>query len=359
MNTSRTVKAKSRVRAHQGTKGLSRTAHCVKGVPGLNRNRKRNAFPGLCRAGTIDLPGGISVPVPADVDVDALSTQVDALAGQASELGGQAKEYLNSIDTSYVEGELTEGLGVLKNVAGDAYTELNTSVIQPYWKETAPQLEAYFRNWWGDYYYDYFIDEWNSGVNDLNRLYNFIDTQIVAGDVKRLVALLVATWYTPGFLGFLGGLNKGYRGDVNAVDAFQMVEADDANIVDVRSDSEKNVGVPDLPNRYRDHYLDVGFARDWLTPDVMRLSKDSKELECKATSTVIADLKRLSNKGQPVIVLDSRNDGRAVMISKALTSTHKFKNVYVISGGFNSWKQNKLPSTLPAGSQRGGSRWIF
>ena len=128
---------------------------------------------------------------------------------------------------------------------------MNTSVVQPWWKEQAPLLEAYFREAWGDYYYDYFIDEWNSGVNDLNRLYNFLDTQVVAGDWKRLVGLLVATWYSPGALGFLLSLNKGYKGNLNALDALQLIEKTGgrASLVDIRMDKERSSGQPDLPRR--------------------------------------------------------------------------------------------------------------
>ena len=76
----------------------------------------------------------------------------------------------------------------------------------------------------------------------------------------------------------------------------------------------------DLPRRINRSYLDVGYARDWLTPDVMKLSRDKDMLMCRATSTVIADLKRISgNKGHPVIVLDSSDDGRAKQIAKVPT----------------------------------------
>ena len=222
---------------------------------------------------------------------------------------------------------------------------MNTSVVQPWWKEQAPLLEAYFREAWGDYYYDYFIDEWNSGVNDLNRLYNFLDTQVVAGDWKRLVGLLVATWYSPGALGFLLSLNKGYKGNLNALDALQLIEKTGgrASLVDIRMDKERSSGQPDLPRRLANSYLDVGYARDWLTPDVMRMSKDKDQLMCRATSTVIADLKRVNgNKAQPVILIDNSDDGRAKGIARFLTNDHKL-TCYVVKGGFDAWKRNKLP----------------
>jgi len=259
-----------------------------------------------------------------------------------------------------IKGEVDEGLGVVKSLAGDAAGQLNSQVIQPYWKEAAPQLEAYFREAWGDYYYDYFIDEWNSGVNDLNRLYNWLDTVVVAGDWRRLLALVVGTWYSPGILSGLLSLNKGYKGNLDALDALQLVEKTAGSLVDVRTENEKeNSGQPDLPRQFRNCYLDVGYARDWLTPDVLKLSKDKSVLECKATSTVIADLRRINgNKRQPVIVLDSSDDGRAKMIAKTLTSEHGFKKVFIVNGGFSSWKQNKLPF-VPPQNGRGTRRTLF
>lgn len=316
------------------------------------RQSRRNSHSSLCRSTNVTLPGGVDIPIPLDVDVSALQTQ-------ATELQSKATEYLNTVDTTYFENEVNDGIAEVQTLANEQFAQLNEGVIQPWWKDTAPQLEAYFRAQWGDYYYDYFIDEWNSGVNDLERLYNFTTNTVIAGDWKRGLALLAATWYSPGIFSFLLSLNKGYRGNVDAIDAFQMVENDDATIVDVRLDSEKSVGVPDLPSRFKNNYLDVGYARDWLTPDVMKLSQDMKALETKATSTVVADLKRLNDKRQPVIVLDNRNDGRAISISKELTSAYNFRNVYVINGGFNSWKSNKLPHVLPDGRRGTQRRGIF
>jgi len=293
--------------------------------------------------------GGVDIPVPEAVEaqVEVLkSVDVNAIADQAKDLlPAEVTEYVNNIDQEYLKSEVTEGIAEVKGLLGQGFDQLNTSVVQPWWKEQAPLLEAYFREAWGDYYYDYFIDEWNSGVNDLNRLYNFLDTQVVAGDWKRLVGLLVATWYSPGALGFLLSLNKGYKGNLNALDALQLIEKTGgrASLVDIRMDKERSSGQPDLPRRLANSYLDVGYARDWLTPDVMRMSKDKDQLMCRATSTVIADLKRVNgNKAQPVILIDNSDDGRAKGIARCLTNDHKL-TCYVVKGGFDAWKRNKLP----------------
>ncbi|QDZ25537.1 hypothetical protein HOP50_17g80790 [Chloropicon primus] len=292
---------------------------------------------------------GVDIPVPDAIPdtIEALkSVDVNAIADQAKDLiPPEVTDYVNSIDQEYIKAEVADGLTQVKGALGDGLNQVNTSVVQPYWKEQAPVLEAYFRNAWGDYYYDYFIDEWNSGVNDLNRLYNFLDNTVVAGDWKRFLALAGATWYSPGFLSFVLSLNKGYKGNLNALDALQMIEktGGKASLVDVRMDNEKFGGSPDLPRRLSRSYLDVGYARDWLTPDVMKLSKDKDLMMSKATSTVIADLKRINgNKKQPVIVIDSSDDGRAKSIAKMLTQEHKL-TCYVVRGGFDAWKRNKLP----------------
>ena len=116
-----------------------------------------------------------------------------------------------------------------------------------------------------------------------------------------------------------------------------------ASLVDIRMDKERSSGQPDLPRRLANSYLDVGYARDWLTPDVMRMSKDKDQLMCRATSTVIADLKRVNgNKAQPVILIDNSDDGRAKGIARCLTNDHKL-TCYVVKGGFDAWKRNKLP----------------
>jgi len=305
--------------------------------------------------------------IPADVDVNAITEKVGDLSNTVSDLSNTVTElipqeakdtvkgYVSQIDKEAIQSEVGNQLGVVKGLAGDAVGQVNEGVLQPYWKETAPKLEAYFREAWGDYYYDYFIDEWDSGVNDLNRLYNFLDTTVVAGDWKRLVALLGATYYSPSVLSFIFSLNKGYKGNLDALDALQLVEKTPGAIVDVRTDSEKNSGQPDMARSMRDSYLDVGYARDWLTPDVLKMASSKDMLCAKATSTVIADCRGVS-KRQPLVLLDSGGDGRAKMVAKVLTSEHGFKKVFVINGGFSAWKQMRLPVKGVQGTQR---RTIF
>ena len=50
------------------------------------------------------------------------------------------------------------------------------------------------------------------------------------------------------------------------------------------------------------------------------------------------------NKKQAVIVIDSSDDGRAKQIAKVLTQEHAL-TCYVVNGGFDAWKRNKLPTS--------------
>lgn len=63
----------------------------------------------------------------------------------------------------------------------------------------------------------------------------------------------------------------------------------------------------------------------------------------QVTALEIAQLKRVS-KGTPILLLD-KSGGQSKSVAKELNS-QGYRNVYVVSGGFNSWTSSKLATKV-------------
>ena len=297
----------------------------------------------MTRAGTvIPVPGLEGVEIPIPIDADSVQGALD---------------YAKSLDVDQYTSQAEAAASQAADVGGAALVQLNDAVLQPLWAKAAPGLEAYFRKAWGDYYYDYFIDEWNSGVNDLGRLWRFTKNDVVAGDWKRGVALAGGVYFSPNLLGLVAGLGRGYRGELAPVDALKLISGQGATLVDVRLDSEKSsAGVPDLA---KGGCVDVGYAGEWLSASVRRQLSNSRALEARATATVVADLKKVGGRrGAKIVLLDS-GDGRATAIAKSLTKDLGFRNVYCVDGGFASWRRSRLPVRDASGGGEKGTFKLF
>jgi len=288
--------------------------------------------------------------------VTDLKDQVDV--EQVKEYVSGAKNYLESnydvdLDPQALSNQASTALDVAKDAGQTAIEGANEYVIKPAWDFSKPELEKYFRGAWGDYNYDYFIKEWNDGVTDLGRLYNFLKNDVVAGDWRRLLGLVGTVYFSPAILRTAIDIGKGYKGQASPVEAVQLLQRRDGVLIDTRSDNEKaSSGIPDLPSNVRSSYIDVGFAGEWLGNDVRRQLRDSKVLESKATATVIADLKQVNkDRAKVVVLLDGSDNGRASSVAKCLTKDQRLKNVYVIKGGFQAWKKDLKVRVSPNAAQ--------
>eukprot|EP00884_Botryococcus_braunii_P022393 jgi/Botrbrau1/8838/Bobra.0335s0025.1 len=141
--------------------------------------------------------------------------------------------------------------------------------------------------------------------------------------------------------GFFGGL-RGYRGDLTPASALDLV-SNEGNVVlvDLRSDREKESGgIPELPSGRSAIELEYVTIADRKIRGQLR---NPGALETTVTALEIAQLKRVS-KGTTVLLLD-KSGSQSKAVARELSSKG-FRNIYVISGGFNAWTSAKLSTKV-------------
>jgi len=126
----------------------------------------------------------------------------------------------------------------------------------------------------------------------------------------------------------------GYSGDLTPRKALDTLSRGDALLVDIRSDAEREEGIPDLKRGARGRGIAVPLLN--LQGKEKSMIAAPKEWSFQATATAIAGLRQTSSGG-PVILIDSSGGGDAVSVAKLLAK-QSFTNVSTIKGGFKSWK---------------------
>ena len=126
----------------------------------------------------------------------------------------------------------------------------------------------------------------------------------------------------------------GYSGDLTPRKALDALSTGDALLVDIRSDAEREEGIPDLKRGARGRGIAVPLLN--LQGKEKSMIASPKEWSFQATATAIAGLRQTSNGG-PVILIDRSGGGDAVSVAKLLAK-QSFTNVSTVKGGFKSWK---------------------
>eukprot|EP00873_Tetraselmis_striata_P019174 jgi/Tetstr1/439438/TSEL_027872.t1 len=179
---------------------------------------------------------------------------------------------------------------------------------------------------------------------------NFLGWFLAQPLLTQAETLLVAgavVYIAPPVLGGIAGLLQGYKGDLSAAAALNMMTSDgNAVLVDIRRSSEKeSSGVPDLPSRASGREIELEYA---FTEDrkLRGMLANADAVEAQVTALQIAALKR-TKKGSPLILLD-KSGSTAKIVAKELAKLG-YGKVYVISGGFDGrggWVQSKLQTSL-------------
>lgn len=126
----------------------------------------------------------------------------------------------------------------------------------------------------------------------------------------------------------------GYSGDLTPRKALDALSTGDALLVDIRSDAEREEGIPDLKRGARGRGIAVPLLN--LQGKEKSMIATPKEWSFQATATAIAGLRQTSSGG-PVILIDRSGGGDAVSVAKLLAK-QSFTNVSTVKGGFKSWK---------------------
>ena len=140
-----------------------------------------------------------------------------------------------------------------------------------------------------------------------------------AGELGLLaIGTYVAYLTLPGLLGVFAGIARGYAGDCNALEAYEMVLSGNTNIIDLRSEGDKARSGPNPP---KGRVLEV----------------DAKGESVEVTALKVSSMNGVG-KGKKYIIIGGNSKGFA----KALNNKG-FGKVFVLKGGYGAWRNAGLP----------------
>eukprot|EP00249_Psilotum_nudum_P020082 c27555_g1_i3 orf=815-1642(+) len=161
---------------------------------------------------------------------------------------------------------------------------------------------------------------------------------IVAADPLVLIGsagvLILLYSIAPSVLSSVVYAARGYKGDLSAPQALDLLTRENYLLVDVRREREKSKsGVPSLPCNTRNKLLSLSVEE--LPGKLKSQLRDAKKVEAELAAVKISYLKKV-NKGSRLVILDAYGD-IAKTIARSLTRLG-FKNTWVISSGFDGGK---------------------
>ncbi|XP_024368870.1 calcium sensing receptor, chloroplastic [Physcomitrium patens] len=178
-------------------------------------------------------------------------------------------------------------------------------------------------------------------------------------------ALLLLYFLAPPLLSNVSTAVRGFRGELTAPQALDLLTKQDYVLIDVRSEKEKTKsGVPSLPRNVKNKFLSISVEE--LAGKLRGQIRNVRKVEAEITALKIASMKRL-DKGSNIVIIDSNGD-IAKIIAKSLSGLG-FKNAWIIADGFDGrrgWVQSSLGTetnsyaeVVPSRMNSGGTRRFF
>ncbi|KAL2338269.1 hypothetical protein Fmac_012715 [Flemingia macrophylla] len=164
------------------------------------------------------------------------------------------------------------------------------------------------------------------------------DPTVIAGTAG---ALFVAYLLIPPIWSAISSNLRGYKGDLTAAQALDLISTQNFLLIDIRSERDKDkAGIPRLPSSAKNKM--VAIPLEELSSKLKGQVKNVKKLEAEVVALKISYLKKI-NKGTNVVILDSYSDV-AKIVGRTLTSLG-FKNTWIVADGFSGskgWLQSRL-----------------
>ncbi|KAJ7566064.1 hypothetical protein O6H91_02G086700 [Diphasiastrum complanatum] len=164
------------------------------------------------------------------------------------------------------------------------------------------------------------------------------DPFILAGGAGGLLLLYL---FAPSIGSSIAYAARGYKGNLTAAQALDLLSKEDYTLVDVRTEKEKaKSGVPSLPKSVKNKFLSIPLEE--LPSKLKGQLRNARKVEAEIAAIKISSLKKL-NRGSKIVILDGYGDvGK--FVAKSLTDLG-FKNTWMIVDGFDGgrgWVQSKL-----------------
>lgn len=154
-------------------------------------------------------------------------------------------------------------------------------------------------------------------------------------------ALLLLYFLAPPLLSSVTYSFRGFKGELTALQALDLLSKEDYTLIDVRSEKEKaKSGVPSLPRNAKNKFLPIPVEE--VAGKLRGQLRNVRKVEAEITALKVASLKRI-NKGSRLVIIDSNGD-IAKVIARSLSALG-FNNTWVITDGFDGgrgWIQSRL-----------------
>lgn len=154
-------------------------------------------------------------------------------------------------------------------------------------------------------------------------------------------ALVLLYFLAPPLLSGVSYAARGFKGELTAPQALDLLSKEDYVLIDVRSEKDKaKSGVPNLPRNAKNKFLPLPVEE--LPGKVRGQLRNVRNVEAEIAALKISFLKRVT-KGSRIILLDSNGD-IAKTIAKSLSGLG-FSNTWVVTDGFDGargWAQSRL-----------------
>ncbi|KAG0586143.1 hypothetical protein KC19_2G067900 [Ceratodon purpureus] len=153
--------------------------------------------------------------------------------------------------------------------------------------------------------------------------------------------LLLLYLLAPSVFSSISYAARGFKGELTAPQALDLLSKEDYILIDVRSEKEKaKSGVPSLPRNAKNKFLPVPVEE--LPGKVRGQLRNVRKVEAEIAALKISSLKKI-NKGSRLVIIDSNGD-IAKTIARSLSGLG-FNNTWVITDGFDGgrgWVQSRL-----------------
>lgn len=154
-------------------------------------------------------------------------------------------------------------------------------------------------------------------------------------------AVVLFYFLTPPVISSIACAARGYKGDLSASQALDLIMKRDYLLVDVRTEKEKSKsGVPNLPRYAINSLLYVPVEE--LSLKFKGRLRDYRKAEAEVAAIKISYLRRI-NKSSKLVILDRYGD-MAKSVARSLTRLG-LKNSWVVTDGFDGgrgWVQSRL-----------------
>ncbi|MCO5587599.1 hypothetical protein L7F22_041548 [Adiantum nelumboides] len=165
----------------------------------------------------------------------------------------------------------------------------------------------------------------------------------------RATGIFVAIYLlVPFVIQMLAHAVRGYKGELSALQALDMVLKRGYLLIDIRTEKEKfKSGIPSLPQNVMNSILFVPIED--LSLKFKGQLRDYRRAEAEVAAIKISFLRRI-NKSSKLVILDRYGDV-AKLVARSLTR-FGFRNSWVITDGFDGgrgWVQSRLSTAPRAG----------